>query len=128
MLEAAIVLPILLLISMGIIQYGTIAAANTALHNGAIVGARQGSILLADGQSITDPGAGYNQIRDAVRTAMSGLVKDETQVAVLVDSTAASAAPPSAKITVQYGVPIIVPLVFSSSLGSFQLTSTAEMR
>jgi Flp pilus assembly protein TadG len=124
MVEAAIVLPVLMLVVFGIIQIGYILAAYITLRNASAAGARVG--VVNSSLAATD--------RSAYNTLVSGAVNDSliplsvSYVAVPTPIVSGDV-PPKISVTVNYTLPLFSfsALVLGTS-GSYPMTCTTVMR
>ena len=111
--ETAVVLPLLLLLVFGIIEFGRVLNAYIIVTNGAREGARYGAVGYTQAQII-------NEVNQA--TASLGPV----QVTV---TGAGGARGSQVTVTVRYNLDIIVPLLSGVILPDpFPVTGTARMR
>lgn len=115
--ELALILPILLLLLLGIAQFGLIFQAQLAIDSAARDGARLGAI-----------GADDTAIKNRV-AATSGF--DATALTITVSPQAPRASGDELTVSVGYNVRIIVPMfeqLLGGSGGTFAVSATAKMR
>lgn len=129
LVEAAFVIPLLLLLVLGVVEYGFMVNRDTVINNAAREGAREAIF-----------GSSESDIEQRVRDAASNLDQAELTVTVTCKASDGSACPGSsydaewepggsAIITVDYVYHFITPLTNLVGLGSTQdLTAQVEMR
>ncbi|MGO9388943.1 TadE/TadG family type IV pilus assembly protein [Rhodoblastus sp.] len=83
MVEAALVLPLLLMITLGMFQFGMLLNAEIMVANAAAAGGVEASVSRGDSGASTD-------IASAVTTAAAGLIASDLTVSVCVPSTSAT--------------------------------------
>jgi Flp pilus assembly protein TadG len=127
--EFALVVPILLMLVFGIIDFGLMIRANTVLANAAREGARNGSISHSE-----------DVIEDTVEASLSGIDPDEVEVTVAcktpapeVDCTGSfdDAVESGGKVvvTLEYRYGWVTPVAALVGLGDgVDLAKTVEMR
>ena len=107
MVEFVIVLPILLLLLLGIIQFGVVFNNYITLTDAARAGARQAAV----GRSVADPtGAAVS------RTRSSAADLDQAQLSVSVTSTWAQGADVTVQATYPYSISLLGMVVTSGTL------------
>jgi len=114
MVEFAIVLPLLLLLVFGIIEYGRGYNVKIQLTGSAREGARE----LALGRSPAE-------VRQAVRDAAPGLNPGIADGDIVISSCPPNGADGNATVTVSYDLQALTPLVPSGEIG---LNATGVMR
>lgn len=116
LLELALILPVLLLLVFGIIEFGRVFHAYLVVTQAAREGARVGVV-----------GGTDSEITAAVEQAAAGLDKTRLQIEI---------APPeggrvrgdSLRVEVNYSVPLVVPLIAELAPNPFPVTAAATMR
>lgn len=128
LVEFALLLPLLLTLVLGIVDFGYLINRSTLINNGAREGARE-AIFGSDSATI----------EGRVRQVTAGL--DQTELTVSIDCADAAGTPcPGASydsewepggsviVRVEYDYEYITPIVGMLGLGPTHLTSTVEMR
>ncbi|ADL11781.1 TadE/TadG family type IV pilus assembly protein [Acetohalobium arabaticum] len=117
LVELALVLPVLLLILFGIVEFGRIFHAYLVIANAARVGAREGAITNDD----TD-------IKDAVRTAADhSLDLNRLSIAISPDPANRNKGD-SLTVEVDYDVEVFAPIIAQLVPDPFPINSTMVMR
>jgi Flp pilus assembly protein TadG len=116
--ELALVLPVLLLILFGIMEFGRVFSAYLVITNAAREGARQAAI-----------GANNTTIVDTVYNAASSL-GDLSSLTVSIDpyEAASRVTGAEATVTVNYSVDLVVPIISSLAPDPFPLRAQSVMR
>ncbi len=128
LIEAAIVLPIIVMLVFGVVDFGFMINRSTLISNAAREGAREGTF-----------GGDAAAIEARVREAASTLDQADLTVTVTCTKEDGSACPGvsydaeweaggSVIVTVAYTYNFITPIVGSLGIGSTQLTSDITMR
>jgi Flp pilus assembly protein TadG len=111
MVELAIVLPVLLMLVLGIIQYGILFNHSLTLTDAVRAGARQGAVSrVLPGGPATAAAAADARVRSAASGSLSG-ANDPTALIITVTSTFAQGSDVTVKATYPYeinifGVPV----------------------
>lgn len=113
--EFALVLPILVMLMFGIIQFGTAFNQKQGLHAAAREGARVGSIPTSTQQDITD----------MVTSAMQGVTGPAPTVSIVPNTAVPCASGQSVVVTVSSAADISIPFFGSSQ---FALEGRGEYR
>lgn len=117
LVELALVLPVLLLILFGIVEFGRIFHAYLVIANAARVGAREGAIT----NDNTD-------IRDAVRTAADHSL-DLSRLSITISPDPANRNKgDSLTVEVDYNVKVFAPIIAQLVPDPFPINSTMVMR
>lgn len=111
--EFALVLPLLLVMSLAIVQIGLLVKDQILVSEAARAGAREAAVSADD-----------EQVRQAAIAAAVGLDETRLEVTVAREGGAGSAA----TVTVMYDAPVELPLVTWLFPGSVDLNGTAVMR
>lgn len=118
MVEMALVLPILLLLLFGIIEFGRIYASYLMANHASREGARAASIGMTDSEIIT-----------VVQNRASSLVMDITKLNIDINPLAGNRERgDSVSITVQYPVDIYTPIISSITGSPILVTGKTIMR
>ncbi|MEW6771806.1 MAG: TadE/TadG family type IV pilus assembly protein [Bacillota bacterium] len=114
--ELALVLPILILILFGIMEFGRIFSAYLVITNAAREGARLAAV-----------GASDTAIEQRVEDAAAGL--DETKLTVTITPPAAGrVSGAEATVRVDYSVDLVTPVLSGIAPNPFPLTAQSAMR
>lgn len=117
LVETALVLPILLLILTGIIDFGIMFNNYLLIGNAAREGARSAAIGSTDAQ-----------ISSKVNEVASLLDSTKLSVEITPDGVTGRTAGNSVKVTVKYEYSMITPVIADIIPGPFQLTAVSTMR
>jgi len=128
LVEFAIVLPVLLLLILGIIEFGVLVLDYNTISNAAREGARYGIVhpLTTDSGDCVSPGP--NTIRGAACRLTAGL--DLSRVGITSESlSGGSGLNPRIRVTAEYTTTLMTaPIIEAVGIpGTFTLTSTATM-
>ncbi len=116
MVELALVLPVVLLLLLGIAQFGLIFSAQLTLQSAVREGARVGAV-----------GADDIAINDAVTAAAATL--DPAKLALTISPDAAGRVQGAKlKVAVTYQLPVIVPVIAEIVGPQLNLAATSTMR
>lgn len=116
--ESALVLPVLLLIVMGVLQYGMILSAKLTVKNASAVAART---AVLDGATTTEVTQAAQQAVDHIWGQLPTL--NVQMVTEQINGKDAK------RVTVTYDMPLMFPiLVPGSSGGKFSVTASSVMR
>jgi len=117
LMEAAVVLPVLVLLLCGMIQYGFLFAAHITLRNAASFGARAAVL-----EGATDD-AVVQTARDAVAPFL-----DSGQLAVTIERPSITGSP-ATRVQLSYPYAVFAPFAVPGSVdGNFALTASATLR
>src|SRR2546426_4594684 len=111
--EFALVLPLVLVMSLAIVQIGLLVKDQILVEEAARAGAREAAVTADD-----------ERVRQAVASAAVGL--DETQLGVTIGREGGAGS--AVTVTVEYQAPVDIPLVTWLFPGSVELSGTAVMR
>jgi len=111
--EFALVLPLVLVVSLAIVQVGLLVKDQVLVEESARAGAREAAVSADD-----------EQVRQAVLSAAVGLDEGQLDVTVTREGGAGSAV----TVTVVYQAPVDIPLVTWLFPGSVDLRGAAVMR
>jgi len=116
--EFALVLPVLLLLVMGIIEFGRIFMAQQSITNASREGARTGVL----------PSSTSSDVQNTVTSYMASAGLDDTCTVTMtnVGPTVSSGSPTS--VTVQYTLPILTGSIIPGLGSSMTLSHTTVMR
>jgi Flp pilus assembly protein TadG len=116
--ELALVLPVLLLILFGIMEFGRVFSAYLVITNAAREGARQAAI-----------GANNSTIENAVYNASSSL-GDLTSLTVSINphEEASRVTGEEASVTINYNVDLVIPIISEIAPDPFPLEARSVMR
>ncbi|MBM7557196.1 TadE/TadG family type IV pilus assembly protein [Halanaerobacter jeridensis] len=118
MVELALVLPVLLLVLFGIVEFGRIFHSYLVIANAARVGARVGAIENND-----------SQIVSAVNNAVAPSNFDVNRLNInITPSQSNRSSGDSLTVEVEYGVDLFVPLITNLLPDPFPISSTMVMR
>ncbi len=120
--EFALILPVLLLIVLGIIQFGLIFSAQISLENAVREGARTAAVL---GQT---EGNGNPNINARVHQAGGGLDQSKMRIFVTPNSNSSRWAGTAITVTVSYSAPVVVPIINGIIGNSIALSSSSTTR
>jgi Flp pilus assembly protein TadG len=115
LVEFALVLPILLILLLGILDFGRAVAAYNSVSNGARSGARV-AIVNQD----------YSAIRDAVLSEAFGLADVDVQFATVPGQTGCPRIGCVIEVSVSYDFSPATPVI-GNIVGDFTVTSTSRM-
>lgn len=115
MVEMALVLPLLVLLSLGVFDLGRVFGSYLIVNNLAREGARYGAVGHTD-----------SEIEAAVISRAAFL--DTNRLTVTPDPTGTRPRGSTLQVTVSYTVPLVVPLVDSMVPDPFPLTSSCYMQ
>ena len=119
LVEFAFVLPLLVLILFGIMQYGFIFAAYTTLRNASAVAARYATL--------TNPSPTTSSVQALAKTAVTPMLDTNKVTAVNVDLNASVGGLPGAKsVEIQYDLKLIIPFVVPGKTAGSSLTLKAK--
>ena len=118
LVEFALIAPILILLIMGIVEFGRIFSAQQTVTNASREGARTGIL----------PNSSTTDVSNTVSSFMStaGLTATPTVTCTNVGTTVQSGAPTS--VTVSYTLPILTGTIIPGIGESIDLTHTTVMR
>lgn len=116
LVEFALVLPILLILVLGIIQFGIILNGQVTVTSAAREGARFGVV-----------GEDEDAVKTRVKNALAGSLLIDPNSAD-IDVTYPTMSGEELTVYVQYNMPVIVPLVFPGGVNSFSVEATSKMR
>jgi len=111
--EFALVLPLVLIMSLAIVQIGLLVKDQVLVEEAARTGAREAAVNADD-----------EEVRQAVVSAAVGL--DETRLGVTIAREGGAGS--AVTVTVDYHAPVDIPLVTWLFPGSVDLNGTAVMR
>lgn len=119
MVEAAIVIPVLILVVLGIIQMGFMLSAQITLRNASAAGARWGIVNIGD--------ANFNS---GVTNAVLGSIAPLNPASVVVPAPVVSGGTnPTVRVTVNYSLPLFPgSLIVLGRTGNFAMTSQTVMQ
>lgn len=119
LVEMALVLPVLLLLLMGIIEFGRIFNASLVVTQAAREGARTGAV-----------GGSDEEILAAVRSAASGLDQKRLQVVIEPQESGDGTRNRGDQLTVRvdYTVPLVTPLLSEFIPDPYPLSALTVMR
>lgn len=117
LVETALVLPIILLILTGIIDFGLLFNNYLVVSNASREGARSAAIGSTD-----------DQIRTVVGTVAASLDSSRLTVTITPDQTVGRSTGVAVAVTVQYQYNMITPIIAAIVPGPFQLQTTTTMR
>lgn len=123
LVEYALTLPVLLLLVLGIMEFGLAVFAYNTVANAAREGAQVGAVMDGDIDTLRQP------IEDAVREQMRGLALSGENVTV-TETVVYSGTDVSIQVTVNYTHPVISGMIMKAAGGNatLQLRSQASMR
>lgn len=116
MAEAAIVLPVMMLLVFGVIQFGFLFAAQITLRNASALAARVAVLESASAAQITQ----------AARDAVAPLL-DPAQVAVVIDHPTVNGAA-ATKVTLTTNYPLFASFVMHRADGVMPLSAATTLR
>ena len=116
LVEMALVLPILLLLFMGIFEFGRIMSASLIISDLARDGVRHGVVGYSD-----------RNIKDLVEDRRAWLETDRLQVEISPSATSREKGDPL-EVRVKYSLPLVAPFVSSLLPNPFPLESQCIMR
>ncbi|MDD2401486.1 MAG: TadE/TadG family type IV pilus assembly protein [Clostridia bacterium] len=118
LVEMAIVLPLLLLLLFGIIEFGRVIGAEIMVIHSARDGARCGSVGASDSEII-------NKIQNGTGSILSS--QDPTQVSVSIVRTG-SGSGGDIEVSVSFPVVLYIPIVSSITGNPINVSGTSVMR
>jgi Flp pilus assembly protein TadG len=123
LVEYALTLPILLLLVLGIMEFGVAIFAYNTVANAAREGARVGAVLDGEFDEVM-----RDQIEDAVIARTGGLILTDNNIAIT--ETVVYSPETSIRVTVNYTHTLITGLIMRAAGGDaqLQLRSEASMR
>lgn len=117
LVETALVLPIILLILTGIVDFGLLFNNYLIVSNASREGARSAVI-----------GSTNEQIRAVVNTVAASLDSDKLTITISPDLPAGRSKGVAAAVTVEYEYSMITPIIAAIVPGPFNLESSTTMR
>lgn len=127
MVEFAIILPVVLLLVFGVIQFGMVFSAYISLRNASSVAARYAA--LANGADDPLTNAKRTQISNVAIGALNGILNTSASyldTPVVADETVAGRNARS--VTLTYHYPALFPLPGLSNDGKFRIVAKTTMR
>lgn len=123
LVEYALTLPILLLLVLGIMEFGLAIFAYNTVANAAREGARVGAVMDGDIEALRQP------IEDAVIARTGGLWLTDSNVSV-TETVVTTGTDTAIRVTVNYTHPLISGMIMKAAGGNatLQLRSQASMR
>lgn len=123
LVEYALTLPVLLLLVLGIMEFGLAVFAYNSVANAAREGARVGAVMDGDIEALRVP------IEDAVIARTGGLWLTEGNVSV-TETVVTTGTDTAIRVTVNYTHPLITGMIMKAAGGNatLQLRSEATMR
>lgn len=126
LVEFAMVLPILVVLLFGIIQFGFIFAAYMTIRNATVIAARYAVL------SVTNSPPTKAQIQDVAKQAVTPMLKISNVTAVNVDTNVTvGAAAGATSVQIVYNLPLIIPFVVAPGQdvpNTLTLSATTVMR
>jgi Flp pilus assembly protein TadG len=119
LVEMALVLPLLLLLLFGIVEFGRVLGAGLMVSHCARDGARYGSV-----------GASDYEITNRIRTRTAGILYDEAEPSTLVITITRSGATRGGdiKVNISYPVTLYIPIISSITGNPVMVEGTSVMR
>lgn len=128
LIEAALAVPFLVTLIMGIVQYGFVFAAHVSLRSTAAATARYVAIL--NGNIDYRDSSRADELESAVQAALSPMLDNSTsRFSVAVSHIAVGEVGDARQITIDYDLDLFVPFVVpGASGGNLQIRTVAVMR
>jgi hypothetical protein len=131
LVEFAIILPVLLLLLLGIIQFGIIVMQYNSVANAARMGAREGIVNPPGGNSPTAPiptcADGAPGVLVAACSLTQGMPPGDVEVTWRGDDCQSSTGIGCIQVTVSYDAPLIIGPLFGSNEPVIPLSATSTM-
>jgi Flp pilus assembly protein TadG len=132
LVEFALTLPLLLLLVLGIIEFGFVFQEFEVVTNAAREGARIGALMPSAGYKTTDVQARVKDYLEAGGLDLANLETDPTVNTTAVPITGTTKCFPAVTVTVEYDHPVLfiggIMSYFDSNLATIPLRSVAVMR